>query len=70
MKAPVYFSNTHKTEHGNTVIVDTPKISAYIHACYLQGLGVCYDIKYNADGTYTVTGDDLETVTFEAEGEL
>jgi hypothetical protein len=62
------FSVIYKGIHGDTVSSENPKLDAYKQAAYIQNyLGRVYQITSNLDGSYTVTGDGLNPVTFENE---
>lgn len=61
----VAFNAIYAGPHGDTVTVDDPKKEAYVQCAYIRNiLRLSYSLTGNDDGTYTVTGDGLESITF------
>lgn len=59
------FSIIYQGPRGDTVESDNPKLSAYKQVAYVVNvLGRRYSIT-SEDGSYTVSGDGLQPITFE-----
>lgn len=60
------FREQYAGKHGPTVESDNPKLDAYKQAAYIQNsLGRRYSLTSHADGSYTVAGDGIDSITFE-----
>lgn len=60
------FSIIYQGPHGDTVHSDNPKLDAYKQASYVANiLRRNYSITSHDDGSYTVSGDGLQPITFE-----
>jgi hypothetical protein len=60
------FAIIYQGPHGDTVTVDDPRLSAYKQAAYIRlKLGRNYCLTANEDGSFTVSGDGLQPITFE-----
>jgi hypothetical protein len=58
------FAVIYKGPHGPTVDSDYPKLDAYRQAAMIVRMGHGYSMTCHADGSYTVAGDGLESITF------
>ena len=68
MTTGIAFAAIYQSEHGNTVETKDPKLEAYKQAAYiLNVLGRRYSMTVHEDGAFTVTGDDLASLTFQPE---
>src|SRR5262249_27597834 len=64
-RRPNMFQIIYQGPHGDTVESGNPKLDAYKQAAYIVRMGRTYTITSHDDGSYTVTGDGLQPITFE-----
>jgi len=66
MTEGIPFSAIYQTPHGDTVAAEDPRREAYKQAAYIVNvLGRRYTMTAHEDGTFTVQGDGLASITFE-----
>jgi hypothetical protein len=59
------FAIIYQGPHGDTVESDDPRLAAYKQAAYIRlRLGRNYQLTAHDDGSYTVSGDGLQPITF------
>ena len=59
------FSVIYQGPHGDTVDADDPRLAAYKQAAYVRNvLDRNYSLTVHVDGSYTVSGDGLQPITF------